>query len=107
MNGTVLYSNKSASKPHSFNKKSENKGGFKDLKKSTFRNTTNSLNSSYPYYKQPKLYYKAEDCFIINKSKREAWEKDLGKKYIFCHFKGKDDKSLLLLLKGKKPFKKI
>ncbi|KAK6582319.1 hypothetical protein PZA11_004727 [Diplocarpon coronariae] len=74
MNRTVLYDNKSASKLHSFNyKKLENKGGFKDLKKSTFRNTTtSSLNSSYPYCKQLKLYYKVEDCFIINKSKREA-----------------------------------
>ncbi|KAK6584908.1 hypothetical protein PZA11_003132 [Diplocarpon coronariae] len=73
MNGTVLYSNKSASKLHSSNyKKLENKGGFKDLKKSTFRNTTNSPNSPYPYYKQLELYYKAEDCFAINKSKREA-----------------------------------
>ncbi|KAK6587124.1 hypothetical protein PZA11_000414 [Diplocarpon coronariae] len=74
MNRTVLYSNKSASKPHSSNyKKSENKGGFKDLKKSTFRNTTtSSLNSPYLYYKQLELYYKVEDCFIINKSKREA-----------------------------------
>ncbi|KAK6585467.1 hypothetical protein PZA11_002194 [Diplocarpon coronariae] len=73
MNGTVLYSNKSAGKPHSSNKKSENKGGFKDLKKSTFRNTTTSSpNSPYSYCKQLKLYYKAEDCFTINKSKREA-----------------------------------
>ncbi|KAK6583860.1 hypothetical protein PZA11_003590 [Diplocarpon coronariae] len=76
MNRTVLYSNKSASKPHlSDYKKSENKGGFKDLKKSTSRNTTNSLNSPnspYPYCKQLKPYYKAEDCFAINKSKREA-----------------------------------
>ncbi|KAK6579856.1 hypothetical protein PZA11_007564 [Diplocarpon coronariae] len=76
MNRTVLYSNKSASKPHSSNyKKSDNKGGFKDLKKSTFRNTTNSpnsLNSPCPYCKQLEPYYKAEDCFAINKSKREA-----------------------------------
>ncbi|KAK6585172.1 hypothetical protein PZA11_001899 [Diplocarpon coronariae] len=72
MNGTVLYSNKSASKPHSSNyKKSENKGGFKDLKKSTSRNTT-TPNSPYLYYKQLELYYKVEDCFAINKSKREA-----------------------------------
>ncbi|KAK6579503.1 hypothetical protein PZA11_008039 [Diplocarpon coronariae] len=76
MNRTVLYSNKSASKPHLSNyKKLENKEGFKNLKKSTSRNTTNSpnfLNSPYPYCKQLKLYYKAEDCFAINKSKREA-----------------------------------
>ncbi|KAK6583206.1 hypothetical protein PZA11_004282 [Diplocarpon coronariae] len=73
MNGTVLYSNKSAGKPHSSDyKKSENKGGFKDLKKSTSKNTTSSLSSLCPYYKQLELYYKVEDYFIINKSKREA-----------------------------------
>ncbi|KAK6580884.1 hypothetical protein PZA11_006372 [Diplocarpon coronariae] len=72
MNRTILYSNKSASKPHSSNyKKSENKGGFKDLKKSTSRNTT-TPNSLCPYCKQLEPYYKAEDCFAINKSKREA-----------------------------------
>ncbi|KAK6586176.1 hypothetical protein PZA11_001233 [Diplocarpon coronariae] len=108
MNGTVLYGNKSASKPHSSDyKKSENKGGFKDSKKSTSRNNTSSPNSPCPHCKQPEPYHKAEDCFAINKSKREAWEKDSGKKYVFRHLKGKDDKSSPSSPKGKKPSRKI